>query len=303
MSGISGSSGSGADPEDVRAGASAAPHPADAADAASIGDGRERGKSDYEPNPGKELDLISAADSHTWRRLPLQTELVVRGDDLEALAREHVERFAAALPDGTVPGVAPWYFVISEKIVVIAQGRFLSTWEIQPRISTKVLSCFVARTPAGIGLSHPATMELAIRDVGLPRIAVAALIGGAGRAIGKKGLFYELAGTNVRALDGPTGYSAFPANVSAMLPSRDPDTVAARLSAAIRRSDIPTALRRRFVGTVVMDADDLGRTVRGSDVATADKRLEEAFADNPLGQGGQRTPVAILADLGAGTRP
>ena len=75
--------------------------------------------------------------------------------------------------------------------------------------------------------------------------------------------------------------------------------VAARLSAAIRAADIPAALRESFRGTVVMDANDIGRNVLGSDVSTPKADLEATFADNPLGQGRQRTPMAILVDRGA----
>ncbi|MGP9537838.1 asparagine synthase (glutamine-hydrolyzing) [Brachybacterium sp. AOP43-C2-M15] len=258
----------------------------------------EAAKSDYVANPEKELDLVSAVDSRTWRRLPLQTALVSREDDVESLVRERVESFAAGLPGDLVPDGAPWYFVISEKIVAITQGRSWYTWEIRPRRSAKVLSRFVSRTPAGIGLGDPTTMELAIREVGLPRVLAASAAGAAGKAIGRKGLFYEVVGANVRAIDGPTPYSAFPSNVSAKLPPKDPDAVSARISAAIRGADIPTWLRDSFVGTVVMDANDIGRNVLGSDVATPHENLEATFADNPLGQGRQRTPLAILVDLG-----
>ena len=259
-------------------------------------------KSDYVANPGKELDLVSEADGRTWRRLPLQTELVSREDDIVSLVRERVERFAASLPEGTVPVGAQWYFVISEKIIAITQGRSWFTWEIRPRRSAKVLSRFVTRTPAGIGLGDPTTMELAIQEVGLPRVVAASAAGAAGKVIGKRGLFYEVVGANVRAIDGPTPYSAFPSNVSAKLPPKDPDAVSAKISAAIRGADIPAALRDAFVGTVVMDANDIGRNVLGSDVATENARLEATFADNPLGQGRQRTPLAILVDLGPATR-
>ena len=259
----------------------------------------ETPKSDHAPNPGKQLDLLSDADARTWRRFPLQTELIARGDDLEALVRERVERFAARLPAGSMPSAAPWYFVISEKIVAISQGRSWYTWEVAPRRSAKLLSRFVTRTPAGIGLGDATTMELAIREAGLPRIVAASAAGAAGKVLGKRGLFYEVAGANVRAIDGPTVYSAFPSNVSAKLPPQDPDAVSARLSAAIRAADIPAALRESFVGTVVMDANDIGRNVLGSDVSTPFAQLEATFADNPLGQGRQRTPLAILIDLGA----
>ncbi|ATG52553.1 asparagine synthase (glutamine-hydrolyzing) [Brachybacterium vulturis] len=258
----------------------------------------EAPKSDYVANPGKQLDLVSAADGHPWRRLPLQTELVARGDDIESLARQRIERFAADLPADAVPAGAPWYFVISEKIIAISQGRSWFTWEVRPRRSAKVLSRFVSRTPAGIGLGDPTTMELAIREVGLPRVLAASAAGAAGKVVGRRGLFYEVVGANVRAIDGPTPYSAFPSNVSAKLPPKDPDAVSARISAAIRAADIPASLRESFVGTVVMDANDIGRNVLGSDVATPHEHLEATFADNPLGQGRQRTPMAILVDLG-----
>ncbi|MFC7466375.1 asparagine synthase-related protein [Brachybacterium sp. GCM10030252] len=255
-------------------------------------------KSDYTANPGKQLDLVSEADGHIWRRFPLQTELVARGDDIEARVREHVERFAASLPADALPAGAPWYFVISEKIIAIAQGRSWFTWEITPRPAARVLSRFVTRTPAGIGLGDPTTMELAVREVGLPRVVAASAAGAAGKLIGKRGLFYHVVGADVRAIDGPTPYSAFPSNVSAKLPPKDPDAVSARISAAIRGAEIPAAVRDSFTGTVVMDANDIGRNVLGSDVTTANERLEATFADNPLGQGRQRTPLAILVDLG-----
>ena len=259
-------------------------------------------KSDYVANEGKELDLVSAADGHTWRRFPLQTELVDKDTDLTALVRGHVERFAADLPADALPDGAPWYYVISEKIIAITQGRSWFTWEIQPRRSARLLSRFVTRTPAGIGLGDPTTMELAIREVGLPRILAASAAGAAGKLVRRKGLFYEVVGANVRAIDGPTPYSAFPSNVSAKLPPKDPDGVSAQLSAAIRVADLPQSLKESFRGTVVMDANDIGRNVLGSDVDVPAAQLEATFADNPLGQGRQRTPMAILADLGSASQ-
>src|SRR5699024_12354851 len=76
----------------------AAPGPASVA-ARAPEESAEAAKSDHVANPGKQLDLVSGADGHTWRRFPLQTELVARGDDIVQLARERVERFAANLPE------------------------------------------------------------------------------------------------------------------------------------------------------------------------------------------------------------
>ena len=136
-------------------------------------------------------------------------------------------------------------------------------------------------------------MQLAIEEAGLPRVLYAAAGGAVGKVIGRKGLFYELVGNDISAIDGPTEYSAYPSNVSAKLAPKDPDQVAARLSAGIR-GRVPTAYTEQFAGTIVMDANDIGRNVLGSDVPDDKARFEEMFADNPLGQGSEQTPMALV---------
>ena len=156
-----------------------------------------------------------------------------------------------------------------------------------------MLSRYVTRTPAGIGLGSPFTMQLAIEEAGLPRVLFASAGGAVGKVLGKRGLFYDLVGGDIRAIDGPTEYSVYPANVSAKLGPKDPDDVAAHLSAAIR-ARVPEAYRDTFGGTVVMDANDIGRNVLGKDAPGAKERYELMFADNPLGQGSEQTPMAIV---------
>lgn len=254
-------------------------------------------KPDHEPNPGKELDLVSDEDGRRYRRFPLQTGLVERDTDLMGYLRPEIEDFFRDLPADAMPQGAPWHFSVSEKIVAITQGRSYFTWEIRPGAAAHVLSRLVTRTPAGIGLGDPTTMQLAIQEAGLPRIALSAAAGAAGKVAGKRGVFYNVVGGNVRAIDGPTTYSAFPANVSAKLPPADPDGVAREVSAMIRAADIPDWAKRSFAGTVVMDANDIGRNALGKDTAASSAVLEAAFADNPLGQGRERTPLAVVVRL------
>ena len=73
-----------------------------------------------------------------------------------------------------------------------------------------MLSRYVTRTPAGIGLGSPFTMQLAIQEAGLPRVLYASAGGAIGKVLGRKGMFYELVGNNINAIDGPTEYSAYP---------------------------------------------------------------------------------------------
>lgn len=256
-------------------------------------------KTDYQPNARKELDL-ALADGSTVRRYPLRTELYAREDDLDAKTLGYIDRFFAGLAgagrEHEAATKGPWYFFISEKIVAITQGRSYFIWDIKVSRPARVLSRYVTRTPAGIGLGSPFTMQLAIQEAGLARVLYASAGGAVGKLIGKRGLFYELVGGDIRAIDGPTEYSVYPANVSAKLAPKDPDEVAARLSAAIR-ARVPEAYRDTFGGTVVMDANDIGRNVLGKDAPGPKERYELMFGDNPLGQGSEQTPMAIVFEL------
>lgn len=263
----------------------------------------ERVKTDLEPNRRKDLDL-TLDTGEVVRRYPVRTDLVSKDTDLDARVLEHIDGFFAALaaggPEHAAATSGRWYLFISEKIIAITQGRSYFIWDIKVGRPARVLSRYVTRTPAGIGLGSPFTMQLAIEEAGLGRVLYAAAGGAVGKVIGRKGLFYELVGNDIRAIDGPTEYSAYPSNVSAKLAPKDPDAVAARLSAAIRER-VPAAYRDSFAGTVVMDANDIGRNVLGMDVPGGEpekRRLEAMFADNPLGQGSEQTPMAIVFERG-----
>jgi asparagine synthase (glutamine-hydrolysing) len=260
-------------------------------------------KTDYEPNARKQLDLVTA-DGTTVRRYPLRTDLYAREDDLEAKTMAYIDRFFSGLLEAGDEHVAAttgrWYFFISEKIVAITQGRSFFIWDIKVGRPARLLSRYVTRTPAGIGLGSPFTMQLAIEEAGLPRVLFASAGGAIGKVLGKRGLFYDLVGGDIRAIDGPTEYSVYPANVSAKLGPKDPDEVAARLSAAIRER-VPAAYRDSFGGTVVMDANDIGRNVLGKDAPGSKEHYELMFADNPLGQGSEQTPMAIVFEQPAAT--
>jgi asparagine synthase (glutamine-hydrolysing) len=244
-------------------------------------------------NPGKQLDI--EVDGVTFRRHPVRTAPVTGDSDLDQVVVDHLRAFLDELDAGSLGTLRrrPWQLFVSEKIVAISQGRSWPLADIHPRWWARTLSGRVTRTPHGIGLGCPETMELAIAEVGLCRILAAAVLGGAARMLGWRGLFYRLAGSDVRAIDGPTPGSLYPSNVSAKLPPREPHRVAARLTEAVRRH-LPGEFTATYEGCVVIDANDLGRNILGKDVADPDRLLERVFADNPLGQGRQQTPLAVV---------
>ena len=255
-------------------------------------------KPDWVPNEGKSLDIQTSVG--TMRRFPLQTQAVSDQTDIDEFILSRVDAFVADLADNReardeVLG-KPWQLFVSEKIIAIAQGRSWLLTEIHPTWWARTLSKGVSRTPYGIGLGDPTTMQLAIEEAGLPRILWASVAGVAGKVVGRRGVFYNVAGHDVRAIDGPTAHSAYPSNVSAKLAPKDPDGVASRLAAALR-ARLPEEWSRAFQGVVVIDANDLGRNILGAASPLPEEVLEECFGDNPLGQGREMTPLAVTVQI------
>jgi asparagine synthase (glutamine-hydrolysing) len=250
-------------------------------------------KGPLEANPGKQLDLVVAGQS--WLRYPVRTELFAKDDPFIDRITAYVTEFVSQAGDA-VSFTHPWYVLVSEKIVAISQGRSYFIWDIEPSWWARTLSRFVVRTPYGIGLGSPWTMQLAIQEAGLPRILLAAVLGAAGKLVGRRGVFYQVAGHSVRAIDGPTEYSAYPSNVSAKLAPARPGEVSAELLTAVRAGLIQrgfAAAGATLAGVVIIDANDIGRNVLGSAADRPAQFFEELFADNPLGQGSEQTPIAI----------
>lgn len=251
----------------------------------------ERGM--FEPNAGKKLEI--EANGATYIRFPVKTSLFAKGDDYAAKLAEECRLFLDGvskqkkLPS---PAKQRWIAVVSEKIVAIAQGRSYFIWDIAPGFWAKWLSKFVKRTPYGIGLGSPWTMQLAIQEVGLPRIILASVVSAVSKPFGISGMFYRIAGRTVASIDGPTEYSLYPSNVSAKLGPKDPETAAKQISEAIRER-LTAAERRQFGGAAVIDANDLGRDVLGNATELPNETIAMIMRDNPMGQSSEQTPLVI----------
>ena len=232
--------------------------------------------------PNDEKHLFGTLGGDVWARLPLKTELVKRGDDLDDFVRRQV------LPHVRKGDVV----VMAEKPIAASQGRSYALDEIRPSRLAKLLSRSVTKTPHGIGLGIPETMQLAIDEAGAPRIVAAAAVSAAGKVVGKRGLFYKVAGSDVEAIDGPTWNTLPPHNTHAKLGPKDPDGVAGHLAAVLSN-----AVGGR-VDFAVIDANDLTATVLGASPGTDRELARTLMRDNPLGQGHEQTPVCVLRRLG-----
>ncbi|MDP4010724.1 MAG: hypothetical protein Q8P72_00665 [Candidatus Roizmanbacteria bacterium] len=262
-------------------------------------------KTTIKPNPGKQIEI--EVDGKIFSRYPIKTELFQKGDDYSSKIAKHVQTVFACHPEENPKDPEEhgffahaqndnqkWYVVVSEKIVAISQGRSYFIKDIKPSWWATTLSKFVKRTPHGIGLGSPWTMELAIREVGLPRILLASLLSILTKPLGLQGVFYHVAGRRAAAIDGPTSYSLYPSNVSAKLAPKDPQGAAQKIRENIEYGIKNMESGAEFGGVVIIDANDLGRNVLGNATDKPDSFFEEVMRDNPMGQGSEQTPIVIV---------
>ena len=228
-------------------------------------------QTDYSANPGKRL--VRTVDGEDWLRIPVKTHLITKEDDMADVVLRYPKPL---MREGDI-------LFISEKAVACTQSRAIPMEDIRPRKLAVTLSRYVTKTPAGIGLGIPETMEMALRECGTPRILFAAFCSVIGKLLGQKGWFYIVAGPKARGIDGPTEGTIPPYDHYVVLTPADPMGTAKKLAQALGH---PVA---------IVDINDLGANILGfSEKKPSLDWLARALGDNPLGQGSESTPMGIL---------
>ncbi len=226
---------------------------------------------DYVANEGKKLTI--EVNGVNYLRIPVKTHVIMKEDDLGEVVDKYTK-------DIRRPGDI---IFCSEKIIAITQGRSFPIDEIHPSRLARFLVKFVYKSPYGIGLGSPYTMQLAIEDVGVPRILLGCFCAAVTKPFGIRGVFYKVCGQKAYAIDGPCDYTIPPYNKYAKMAPKDPDKVARQMK---------ERLGNEFI---VLDANDLNVDILGkSSKSLDDNFLKALFKDNPLGQSSQQTPIAIV---------
>ncbi len=225
------------------------------------------------PNEGKQG--ITTINGISYQRLPIKTHLITNEDDIVAVAEQYGKPVLAEDDD---------VLFISEKCVACAQGRAIPLVDIKPRKLAVWLSNHVTKTPHGIGLGMPETMECALVECGVLRILFAAFISVIGKKIfRKKGWFYKVAGYKARSIDGPCHNTIPPYNHYVVLGPLEPDKVAKQIADKIGYR------------AIIVDINDLEGQILGVSDPTMNRDLYvKILKDNPLGQDNQQTPMGII---------
>lgn len=177
--------------------------------------------------------------------------------------------------------------VFAEKIIAIMQGRVIYRKDLRVGFWAKFLSKFAKKTPYGFSVGNPFKMQIAINLAGLPRIWLASFVGGIGKLVGARGLFYIIAGNQISQIDGFYGDAFKQYADMGILGPKDSNKVCNNLK------------KKYNFSCAIVDINDLGREMLGTSDDLKDKKkiILDALKDNPAGQGNQQTPIIILKNV------
>lgn len=210
--------------------------------------------------------------------IPVRTRLIRPGDDLPELVQGAVAGIARA---GDV-------LAVSETAVAIAQGQSVAAEYIRP---SKLAYFLSQRAGALATVSQPESVQIVIDQVGRWKVLFASAAHIAGRLIGRRGMFYEIMGEAIAAIDGYTG-TLPPFERMIVFAPQNPDAFA------------QSVYDRTGVACAVVDANDLGKAkVLGASHGVDRETIELALLSNPHGNGDEQTPVVVLKWRAAGVNP
>lgn len=179
---------------------------------------------------------------------------------------------------------------LGAKAISVMQGRYKRINEIKPSRFSIVASKFGTKTEHGTGVAgHPAKLQVAIDEVGLPRLLLASGISAMEKTAlrlgilkNKLGLFFIVAGMEVKAIDGLVEDGGYHNHV--ILCPNSYQTVCDEIESQV---NAPIALA---------DINDIGGSVLSVSQSSPLTRKEVylALKDNPFGQDKRRTPLAVI---------
>jgi len=210
-----------------------------------------------------------APERQPGRAIPIRTHLLTPDDDFVDV----VEKYA-------LPMAKPGDIVaVAESALAIMQGRLYHVEDMHPRwLARKFCRIFDADS----SLSTPYGLEAAFRVCGTTRILLAIAAGVAGKAVGRSGDFYRVAGPDVATIDDSSG----------TLPPFDKHVV---LGPSESRKVVDLVKTRFGIEAAVVDANDLKKCMV---VAVSDPSLEKevvaSLIDNPQGNAGEQTPIVLI---------
>ena len=212
-------------------------------------------------------------DDKYFLRKPIKTKILTQDDDIINIVKQYTDGIRKKND----------IIVISESPVAITQGRAINENIIKVGLLAKLLWKGVRNVKYGVGLRSKISMQCAIDECGHLRIIVAAIIGFLGKMIGKRGVFYKIAGKQAALID---------AAHTSPIPPYDKTVIKGPLHA-----DEICRKIKKITGndTAIMDINNIGGSwVIGKSSGINSELLEKIMLDNPQGQQDELTPICLV---------
>lgn len=175
---------------------------------------------------------------------------------------------------------------VAESVVAITQGNVARPEQVPCSWWARTLCNFF---PDFGSLATPHGLQVLMDAEGTARVVGALAVGFLAKLIGRRGVFYELAGYQAALIDDVTGTMP-PYDKHVVLGPREPQAVVDRLRALLGCH-----------GVVIADVNDLKRVrIVAKTTGVDDERLRAALLDNPFGNASQKTPTVIIKDFTEG---
>lgn len=223
-------------------------------------------------NEGKRVRVDTTAGS--FARYAIKTHFVQVGENYIDLINQYIRPI---YEEGDMVS-------ISEKVISLCQKRIIYKKDMRLSWLARFLSRFASHSTAGIGVDCAWKMQFAIDHCGVLRIIWASVCSAIGKLFGKRGIFYRIAGDEVRGLDGFYD-SAF----------------AEYGEFGIRLPENPTQVcndiyEQTGVLAAVVDINDYTCDILGmaDAIACSYGQMAEILLDNPAGQSTQLTPFVLI---------
>lgn len=222
----------------------------------------------------KDKNVVIETSHGAYARHAIKTHFVQIGESYIDLVNQYVKPM---YQEGD-------YLSISEKIIALCQKRIVYKKEMKLSRMAKFLSKFAMHSDAGIGVDSVWKMQFAINHCGKLKILWAAFCSAVGKLFGKRGIFYKIAGLEVKGLDGFYDH-VFPVYGEF----------------GIRIPENPTGVcndiyEKTGVKAMITDANDFEIEMLGhaDSIEFTNEQLIEMIADNPAGQSDQLTPFILI---------
>ncbi|HUZ93273.1 MAG TPA: hypothetical protein VNG29_04780 [Candidatus Paceibacterota bacterium] len=236
---------------------------------------RESNLPDKTTPPGIQPGRPITVNGVTYERFPIKLpRLIAFGENLESVLTEFVK-----------PHWKPGDWVaISEKLISVSQNRVRHISTVKVTWLARLIRKGVMKHKNMTAWDNPEKIQVAIEEAGWWRMIPAMAIGGVGKLVGIRGLFWIVAGHRVSEIDGFIPEDMYPYTEWAVLPPADPQRDCDEIE---RKLGMPTATAdANFINVKMLGVS------RGVGLDKKTTRL--ILLDNPLGQGNKMTPFVLV---------